>query len=376
MLVLGERMRYATDLFVIGGGPAGLATAIAARERGLRVVVADGMTPPIDKACGEGLLPETLTALRELGVEIRGIDGAPFRGIAFCQSDARAEGEFANGRALGVRRSTLHRRMIERAEACGAELLWQTPVASLDGHTVRLACGHCVTARWIVGADGQQSRVRDWIGVQTALLHRRFAVRRHYRIAPWSNRVEVHWADGVQAYVTPVAAEEIGVALLASSADDASFDHAFSKFPAIAKHVAGSEITSRERGAVTAMRTLRAVHRDHVALVGDASGGVDAITGEGIRLAVRQASLLVKAISANNLAYYEREHRRLAAQPRRMGHLLLFLDRHPAVRERAVRALAERPDLFSRMLAIHTGGTTPAAAFTAGAALAWRSLLA
>jgi menaquinone-9 beta-reductase len=376
MLVLGERMPYATDIFVIGGGPAGLATAIAARERGFRVVVADGMTPPIDKACGEGLLPETLAALRELGVEVGSTDGAPFRGIAFSQPDARAEGDFPHGRALGVRRSILHRRMLERAEVCGAKLLWQAPVAAIEGHSVRLASGHTIAARWIVGADGQQSRVRDWLGVQTAQLQRRFAARRHYRVAPWSDRVEVHWSNGVQAYVTPVGPEEVGVALLASSPDEANFDRAFTKFPLIAERVSGAEITSRERGSVTAMRTLHAVHRGHVALVGDASGGVDAITGEGIRLGIRQASLLVKAISQNNLAHYERDHRRLAAQPRLIGHLLLFLDRHPAVRERAVRALARRSDLFSRMLAIHTGNGTRASALTAGAALAWRSLLA
>jgi flavin-dependent dehydrogenase len=218
--------------------------------------------------------------------------------------------------------------------------------------------------------------VRDWLGLQTTQLHRRFAVRRHYRIAPWSERVEVHWSNGVQAYVTPVGPEEVGIALLASSPEEASFDRAFTKFPEISERVSGAEITSRERGSVTAMRTLCAVHRGHVALVGDASGGVDAITGEGIRLGLRQATLLVKAVSANNLDYYEREHRRLAAQPRRMGQLLLFLDRYPSVRERAVRALAQRPDLFSRMLAIHTGGSTRATALSTGAALAWRSLLA
>jgi menaquinone-9 beta-reductase len=46
-------MGFATDVFVIGGGPAGLAAAIAARAKGLRVTVADGGVPPIDKPCGE-----------------------------------------------------------------------------------------------------------------------------------------------------------------------------------------------------------------------------------------------------------------------------------------------------------------------------------
>src|ERR1022692_2180287 len=58
-----------TDLFVIGGGPAGLAAAIAARLKGLNVTLADGARPPIDKACGEGLMPDGLAALRSLGVK-------------------------------------------------------------------------------------------------------------------------------------------------------------------------------------------------------------------------------------------------------------------------------------------------------------------
>ena len=59
-----------TDVFVIGGGPAGLAAAIAASERGFKVTVADGAEPPIDKACGEGLMPDTLSVLRELGISV------------------------------------------------------------------------------------------------------------------------------------------------------------------------------------------------------------------------------------------------------------------------------------------------------------------
>ncbi len=60
-------MHRSTDVFVVGGGPAGLAAAIAARQKGLQVILADGAEPPIDKPCGEGLLPESLAALQDWG---------------------------------------------------------------------------------------------------------------------------------------------------------------------------------------------------------------------------------------------------------------------------------------------------------------------
>src|SRR5207253_2995692 len=70
-----------TDVFVIGGGPAGLAAAIAARKRGFEVVVADGAQPPIDKACGEGVMPDGVAALARLGVAATINHGFPFHGI-------------------------------------------------------------------------------------------------------------------------------------------------------------------------------------------------------------------------------------------------------------------------------------------------------
>ena len=74
---------HPTDVFIIGGGPAGLAAAIAACQRGLEVTVADGARPPIDKPCGEGLLPEAYAALSKLGITIPTEDSHPFRGIKF-----------------------------------------------------------------------------------------------------------------------------------------------------------------------------------------------------------------------------------------------------------------------------------------------------
>src|ERR1700676_1995806 len=108
-------MERATDVFIIGGGPAGLAAAIAARQRRLNVVVADGARPPIDKPCGEGLMPDGRAALVQLGISVPEASSHPFRGISFVSGGLRVAGSFPNGAGIGVRRTLLHSLMIAQA---------------------------------------------------------------------------------------------------------------------------------------------------------------------------------------------------------------------------------------------------------------------
>src|SRR5260370_5197798 len=124
----GDEVGEGNAVLVIGGGPAGLAAAIAARMKGFDVTVADGVKPPIDKACGEGLLPGTIAALRELGVAISPDDGQAFRGVCFVDAANSAEASFSGASGFGVRRTVLHQKMVERAQQCGITLLWNTPV--------------------------------------------------------------------------------------------------------------------------------------------------------------------------------------------------------------------------------------------------------
>src|SRR6266446_3470924 len=94
--IQGDYMREGTGVLVIGGGPAGLAVAIAARMKGFDVTVADGAKPPIDKACGEGLMPSTMAAVRELGVTLCPGDGQVFRGIRFVDAATSVEARFSD----------------------------------------------------------------------------------------------------------------------------------------------------------------------------------------------------------------------------------------------------------------------------------------
>lgn len=382
------RSQNPVDVFIIGGGPAGLTAAIAARRRGLAVAIADGAIPPIDKPCGEGLMPDGLEALHELDIAIPANSCQPFRGIRFVSGGQKAEAIFPRGHhACGIRRTVLHRILIDHATDAGVAMLWQTSVVGVNREGVLLANGF-VPARWIVGADGSNSRARRWAGLDHhQKKETRFGFRRHYRVAPWSDFMELHWAnDGQrrarntqfadsQIYVTPVSRDEICLALVSSN-QHLRLDAALVDFPELAARLEHAEAASSERGAITVSRRLHHVYRDNVALIGDASGGVDAITGEGLCLGFRQAALLADCLVQNDLARYEVEHRRLLRRPAMMSRLMLLMGRRPQLRRRIMQVFESNPRSFARMLAMHVGDGSTRDYIANGVSLGWRLLTA
>jgi flavin-dependent dehydrogenase len=362
-------------VFVIGGGPAGLAAAIAARQQGFRVMVADGAKPPVDKACGEALMPDAVAGLERLGVEVPA-DAFSVRGVRFLSSDLSAEAGFPSGcRGLSIRRTTLHRIMIERAAELGIELLWQCVVAGISRDQVHLG-DRAIRARWIVGAEGVNSRVRRWAGLdaqsRTGL---RYAFRRHYRVTPWTDSTEIYWGENSQGYANPVSSEEVCVAV--ASRDPAlRLEESLREFPELSARLRGAETVSAERGAVSANRQLRRVWRGNVALIGDASGTVDAITGEGLGLSFSQATVLAECFRSGNLAGYQAAHQRLARRPLLMARLMLTLDGHPGLQRRTLQVFRKHPQVFRRLLALHVGTLSPFDLARDGLTLGWGLLTA
>jgi flavin-dependent dehydrogenase len=360
------------DLVIVGGGPAGLATAIEARLAGLSVAVLERRRPPLDKACGEGLMPDAVSRLAALGVEVA---GRPFRGIRYLDGAAAAEGTFPGPPGLGVRRTALHAALVRRAEEVGVALRWGAQATYLHAAGVQSNEG-LVPAYCVVGADGLNSRVRRWAGLDlpapASAQGRRFGVRRHFAMAPWSDFVEVSWGRQAEAYVTPVAADEVGVAILWSG-EARGFADLLPRFPALAARLAGAAPASRDRGAGPFAQRARRVVQGRVALVGDAAGYLDAITGEGLAVAFHQARALAAALARGDLASYAAAHRRIGRLPGAVTGLVLALERRPALRRRAIRALAAEPALFSRLLGIH-GRMLPARRLGLDGAvhLAWR----
>lgn len=318
------------------------------------VLVADVAAPPIDKPCAEGLMPDGLDALEQIGISRSALAGWPVEGARFYNSESMAEAKFPGRLGMGVRRTRLHEVLLQHATDCGVKFMWRTGVSGLNEDGVELG-DRTIRAQWIIGADGGASRVRRWAGLDSGMCaSTRIGYRRHYRVHPWSNALEIYWGRESQCYVTPIATDEICVALV-SADPQLRLDRAIEEFPALAARLAGAGASTPERGSFTATRRLKRVWNGRVALIGDASGGVDAITGEGLSLAFRQAPPLAGALASGDLSQYQKAHREILHRPLTMVRLMLLLGRHPRLQRRVTRIFAAHPHVFDRFIAAHVG---------------------
>ncbi|BBX66021.1 oxidoreductase [Mycobacterium saskatchewanense] len=328
------------DLLVVGGGPAGLATAIHGAKAGLDVVVVERRSGPIDKACGEGLMPHTLRHLGALGVHPY---GKPIRGISYRDGSRRADARFARGAGRGVRRTVLHRALLDAAAGAGVRIC-QGEVGEIRQDAASVGAGQW-RARYLAAADGLHSPIRRSLGLERPSGGaRRWGVRRHVRVEPWSDYVEVHWAPGVEAYVTPVADDCVGVAMLTSRRG--GFDRHLDEFAALRDRLGGRpHEPDRAAGPLRQRVSNRACGR--VLLVGDAAGYVDALTGEGLGLAFGAAQLAVDCVVADRPDTYDRRWRRMTRRYRMLTAALLQASSHPPTRARIVPAAAALPTVFT-----------------------------
>jgi flavin-dependent dehydrogenase len=200
-------------------------------------------------------------------------------------------------------------------------------------------------ARYLAAADGLHSPIRRSLGLaQSGRDRRRWGIRRHVQIAPWSDLVEVHWAAGAEAYVTPVDDNCVGVAILTSRRG--GFDEHLDQFPVLTERVHGWP-HGPDRAAGPLRQRVRSRTAGRVLLVGDAAGYVDALTGEGLGLAFGAAELLVRCVSADRPGDYDRQWRRMSRRYRLITAALLQASGYPPLRSRVVPAAARLPMVFT-----------------------------
>jgi len=356
------------DVLVVGGGPVGLATAIGCVRAGLSVTVAEPRAAPVDKACGEGVMPAGVRRLAALGVTP---DGHPLRGIRYVDATHRADALFARGHGLGVRRTALHDALGARAAELGVAVS-PVRVTSFTQHADHVTAAG-VAARYLVAADGLHSTIRrllerDARSTAARAVHRtpstapqRYGVRLHFRVAPWTDLVEVHWTPQAEAYVTPVSPDVVGVALLFARHGRGSgdggpggagpgFTARLAAFPALLDLLAGAAPASELRGAGPMRQDVHRRVHGRVLLVGDASGYVDALTGEGLGVGLAQAEALAACLAADRPGDYERAWRRASGSAWRFTSGLLWSRSQPLLGPRLVPLAQRFPGLFTTLV--------------------------
>jgi flavin-dependent dehydrogenase len=354
------------DLIIVGGGPAGLAVAIVAAQQGLSAIVVERRDFPPDKACGEGVLPPGVKALERLGVADR-LDRSisyPFAGIRFLQEDGSAASALMPSQGVGIRRTVLVEALARRAQELGAVLRNRCSVTGFRtnaNEALAYTTQGEIFGRLIVAADGLRSSLRKAAGLEAPpSSRRRFALRQHYRIRPWTDFVEVYVDDKGEAVVTPVSAESVGINFVWEEGviKQPKMPVLASRFPALLARLGNAPTISSVRGAGPMARAATRRNGDRIVLVGDAAGFVDSISGDGLSIAFNSAlilgnhlrEILRRGATRESMQAYERDARRVYRGYWFVTHGLLTIASHPRARRAVINSLMQHPRAFSMLM--------------------------
>jgi 2-polyprenyl-6-methoxyphenol hydroxylase-like FAD-dependent oxidoreductase len=378
-----------TRVAIVGGGPAGLMAAILLGRTGVNCVVFERQTWPVDKVCGEGIMPNGVAALERAGV-LELIDekrSRAFRGVRYVDSGGRtAEGRFRGRSGLVVRRLALSEALFAAAsEEPRVEL---RPGQALVGFTespdsIRLTLKSTGEPQpfesgefdYLIGADGLKSKVRRLAGLDGTPRSApgkqpgRMGARIHYAIEPWDDLVQVWWQSGVECYVAPTSDGCVEFnfgwdndVLRPREVDGkvVSLEEGLMRiFPELRARVSKAQATSEMRSWGPLPHLATEHLRGRVALLGDAGLFYDQITGEGLSLAFLQAELLAATLpgwdSPTDRTRFTKGIDKMASHYIQITDFAMFFTRHPRLRSVMIWLLARSPKLFTHMMHANMG---------------------
>jgi flavin-dependent dehydrogenase len=375
-----------TDVVVVGAGPSGAIAALLLARRGHEVVLVDRARFPRDKACGEGVMPPGVAALRRMGLyeRVLATGARPLDGVTYQhrRTGAKVHVPFPEppdggpAAGLGVRRTSFDAVLVDAVrEEPRAIVREGERVTGLTTNEAETVVGVTTTAgemraRVVVAADGLHSQMRAWSGLRVHPEGRmRYGLAGHWRVDTRDRSgITVTLAGGHEWYEAPVAPDLLLVSILTHRSQPAMTARLYEgaarrSVPAIA----GAELVSGPIGAAHFHQRVRAVAAGRVFLVGDASGYDDPTTGDGIAIGILLAERLAehagdllhgRASAAQAVARYAADHQDLVRERRRLTKLALFLARSQELSRRAIVRARADPRALRKLIAINCGYQT------------------
>jgi len=395
-----------TDVLIVGGGPAGTASALRLARAGLRVTLLERAHYPRHKPCAEYMSPGVVRELHRLGVgdAVEQAAGARLDGFTVYSSGPTFSGAFA-GRAarpdapdtsgrtraapcygLGIPRSLLDEILARAAVDAGVELCEGVRVTDLieDGGRVvgirTLAQGRVAELRapLVIGADGVRSVVARRLGALVARPEMaRIALVAHLGgIEGLESRGEMHIGAGGYCGIAPLGGGIANVAMVLrpehtariKGRTPAFFQEYLRSLPCLAPRLMRAEVVRSVIAIGPLSFRARRLVTDGALLVGDAGGFYDPFTGQGVHRALVSAAIAARVVSAAfttgdlstaRLAAYARRRRaRFRANHAAEWLVQQFINR-PALFARAARRLARDSTMADTLVGV-TGDILPA----------------
>ena len=373
------------DVLVLGGGPAGGMTALLFARAGHSVVLCESHAALPERVCGMYLCPAGVALLERLGLHDKlASDARQLRGMVMVAPNLqRLETFFPHGEnlpdhGLALMRPQLDNALLALAREAGVQVRMGARPTSIErsraGWRVALPGGECVEARLLVGADGRKSSTARLLGLTLPLKRSRAAIHiDRPTLMPVPPLGQMHvFDDGAYAGLNPIAPGLMNVSMVCDP--EALRVRPVVEF--INEHIARSPHLSAlvellppdARPGVTFptnARVRRAATHD-AALVGDASGYIDPLTGEGIYAALWTAEALVDFASQgwNDLPAALDRYARQRGQRQRskaiLCELFQYVIRRPALANSILGLLSRRQAVADSFIGIVGNSYTPA----------------
>jgi 2-polyprenyl-6-methoxyphenol hydroxylase-like FAD-dependent oxidoreductase len=360
---------------IIGGGPAGLATAICLAEKDFEVTLFERGAFPVDKVCGEGIMPTGVEFLKKHEVLnlISPNDKKEFNGVRYLSNNAKTlEGRFKSGFGVGIRRTVLSEALYKKLTHINNVKIYENRELiniykndeSVGVEIAEDSNNKKYEFDYLIGCDGIRSKVRKLSRLDSNkyIEHQRIGARMHFEIKPWSDLVEVYWKDYIEAYITPVSSNTVQFAFLWDNKtvrpqSKYRMDVGLKKlFPELFERVEGCKQVSKLKTLGPIAVSSKKLYKNSVILLGDAYSYLDGITGEGISIAFKEAECLAGSISNHQddfIKYYEKEVKRITKNYLRMTNMALLMSYYPILRKISFPFITGK--FFSHLLEVNMG---------------------